>query len=254
MENSWSRLPPKSVKPRRVRHFRARHAVGAAGMGLFSPLRRNRNRRGGDSPTRGRLNETSRLLGELDGTCHLSSFMVLHGRESDISVIQTTTRGVSTTPTPRARRTTAASLVSYRDALSSPPSPDTREPRQAWRAATPSWTTASSRSSCSSGSATACSGSWRRRTPAPRAGGARSRARSGMSGTPTRRARLRGQCSPCAPCTSGATPSPSRCSRCSAVESRARSPRRARPRRPPSDARRCPRGSRRRWNRWWSLS
>ena len=70
-------------------------------MGLFSPLRRNRNRRGGDSPTRGRLNETSRLLGELDGTCHLSSFMVLHGRESDISVIQTDARGLDDTDAAR---------------------------------------------------------------------------------------------------------------------------------------------------------
>ena len=39
-------------------------------MGLFSPLRRNRSRRGGDSPTRVGLNETSRLLTELDGTRH----------------------------------------------------------------------------------------------------------------------------------------------------------------------------------------
>ena len=39
-------------------------------------------------------------------------------------------RGVSTIPTPRARGTAAASFVSDRRALFSPPSPDAREPRQ----------------------------------------------------------------------------------------------------------------------------
>ena len=117
IENSWS-SSQKIVKPRRVRHSSA--PLAQQGW-LFSPLRRNRNRRGGDSPTRGRLNETSRLLRSRTVRA-ISSFMVLHGRESDIRHSDDDARGLDDTDA--ARETNHRRLlVSYRHALSSPPLP-----------------------------------------------------------------------------------------------------------------------------------
>ena len=159
--------------------------------------------------------------------------MVLHGRV-DERAAQDGAR-VSTTPTPRARGTAAASFVSDRRALFSPPSPDAREPRQKRRGEPrPLPGQLCSRSMKIIRSVATESTLLARRTPAPARAGFEARSRNGPPGCcPGDSDAPRASSWAVLPGAPGHTPGQRHRHpdswRCSASESRARSPtRRAR--------------------------